>query len=129
MLYDHRVDFAVDLRSAGDRLVKQFLGADLFPADEISKANRVIAAVFPKCHLHPPSARSAEIMATPASGTHTPNSAEHVRINDVLTDRLTVEGTQDIARGLLAHPVDGLPRHARDMRRHDDVRKREQRMP
>src|ERR1700694_4083236 len=55
-------------------------------------------------------------------------STEHVLIDDVLADRFAVERAQDIARGLLAHPVDRFPRHACDMRRHDDVGKLKQRM-
>src|SRR5205823_13823808 len=47
--------------------------------------------------------------------------SEHVRIDHVLTDRLTIEHTQDIARRLLAHAVDRLARHAGHMRRHDHV--------
>ena len=56
------------------------------------------------------------------------SSAEHVLVDDVLAYRFAVERTQDIARGLLAHPVDRFPRHARDVWGHDDVRKLEQRM-
>ena len=50
MLYDHRVDLRVDLGGTGDRLVQQFLGADLFFPDELGKAEPVVAAVFPKSH-------------------------------------------------------------------------------
>src|ERR1700737_3796510 len=55
-------------------------------------------------------------------------SAEHVWIDDVLADRFAVERAQNVARGLLAHPVDRFPRDACDVRGHDDVGKFEQRM-
>src|SRR5258705_5096722 len=53
---------------------------------------------------------------------------KHVLIDDVLTDRLAVERAQDIACGLLAHPIHCFPSHSCDMRRHDDIRKLKQRM-
>src|ERR1700732_3930578 len=49
-------------------------------------------------------------------------------IDDVLTYRITVERAQDVVRGLFAHPVDGLPGDARNMRGDDDIGKLEQRM-
>src|SRR3954453_3678988 len=61
-------------------------------------------------------------------GAITRASTEHVLIDDVLPDRLTVERAEDIAGGLLAHPVHRLARDAGHVRRHDDVRKFEQRM-
>src|SRR3954452_1079199 len=54
--------------------------------------------------------------------------AEHVLIDDVLANRLAVERTQDIACGLLTHPIHRFPRNTGDVRRHDDVRKLKQRM-
>src|ERR1700704_792114 len=53
---------------------------------------------------------------------------EDVLIDDVLPDRFAIERAEDIARGLLAHPVDRLARHSCHMRRHDDIGKLEQRM-
>src|SRR6202453_5531116 len=57
-----------------------------------------------------------------------PGSTEHVLVDDVLTNRLAVERAQNIARGLLAHPVDRFSRHPGDVRRDDDIGKLEQRM-
>ncbi len=51
MLDDDRVDLRVDLGGAGDCLVQQFSGADLFVADEIGQADSVIIAVFLEGHL------------------------------------------------------------------------------
>src|SRR5260370_12805774 len=55
-------------------------------------------------------------------------NTQHVLIDDVLTNRLAIERAQDIARGLLAHPIHCFPSHSRDMRRHDDIGKLKQRM-
>ena len=41
---------------------------------------------------------------------------------------IAIQHAQNVAGGLLAHPVHGFHRDARDMRRHDDVRQREQRL-
>src|SRR5579863_938153 len=57
-----------------------------------------------------------------------PRSAEDILIDDILPDRFAVERAQNVARGLLAHAVDGLARHARHVRRHDDIGEFEQRM-
>ena len=51
MFHHHRVDFGIDLGGAGDRLVQQFGGADVFLPDQIGKADPVIAAVFPERHI------------------------------------------------------------------------------
>src|SRR6266404_7384560 len=54
--------------------------------------------------------------------------AEHVLIDNVLTDRIAIERAQDVARGLLAHPIDRFPRDAGHMRRDDHIGKLEQRI-
>ena len=54
--------------------------------------------------------------------------SEHVLIDHVLAQRIAVEHAQDIEGGLLAHAIHSFPRHAGDVGREDDVRKREQRM-
>src|SRR3954452_11016179 len=56
-------------------------------------------------------------------------SAEHVLIDDVLPDRLAVKRTEDIAGGLLAHPINRFPRDPGNVRCDDDVGEFEQAMP
>src|SRR5258708_24911966 len=67
-------------------------------------------------------------MSSPKAESNRLGLTEHVLIDDVLADRLAVERAQDIACGLLAHPIHRFPRNAGDVRRHDDVRKLKQRM-
>jgi hypothetical protein len=59
-------------------------------------------------------------------GTHCGQFAEHVLVDHVLAQRIAVQHAQNIAGGLLAHPVHGFHRDACDMRRRDDVRQGEQ---
>ena len=118
MLDDHRIDLRIDLGGAGDRLVQQFAGADLLLADEIGKADAVVIAVFRERHIDAPrDAESSMPAAANCSSAMAANlalkSAEHILIDDVLSDRFAVERAQNVARGLLAHAVDGLARHAR----------------
>ena len=54
----------------------------------------------------------------------TPSS--YFRAVDPLSDRITVQRAQDIARRLLAHAIDGFARDAGDMRRRDHVGQAEQ---
>jgi len=50
VLHDHRVDLWIDLRRARDGFVEQLLRADLLPAHEIGKANRVVIAILLEGH-------------------------------------------------------------------------------
>jgi hypothetical protein len=53
---------------------------------------------------------------------------KHVLVDHVLTDRTAIKNAQDIPRGLFAHPIDGFPGNACDMRRDDDIGKFGQRI-
>ncbi len=126
MLYDHCVDLRIDFAGTGDRLVQQFLGTDMLVADELGKAHPVIAAIFLEGHFD---TRCDDArMPAKSSANAQEHSAEHVLIDDVLTDRFAIERAQNIARGLLAHSVHRFPRYACDVRGHDDVGQVEQRM-
>jgi hypothetical protein len=50
MLDDDRIDLGIDLLGAGDGLGQQLAWADLFPANEVGKADPVIAAIFLEGH-------------------------------------------------------------------------------
>src|SRR5262249_16099542 len=55
-------------------------------------------------------------------------SAEHILVDDVLPDRLTIQDAGEVERRLFAHPLDPLPRHTRHVRREDDIGQLEQRI-
>ena len=52
MLDDDGVDLRIDLRGTGDGLVEQFPGRDLFVANQVGKADRVVIAIFLEGHAH-----------------------------------------------------------------------------
>jgi hypothetical protein len=52
--------------------------------------------------------------------------AEHVLIDHVLADGFAVEHAQNIACGLLAHPIDRFACNAGHVRRYNDIGKLEQ---
>jgi hypothetical protein len=124
VLDDDRVDLRIDLRGAGDGLVEQFAGRDFFLPNQFGKADRVVIAVFLEGHVH--TSLAGRSVDRPRPGVIADDLAEHVLIDHVLTHGIAIQHAQNVAGGLLAHPVHGFHRDASDMRRHDDVRQGEQ---